>query len=157
MFGLSLAVIGAALSVILTGIGSAIGTSLTGQVGAGIITAEPEKFGKVLLLQTLPATQGLYGFIGAVWVIFKLNLFSGNIPELTVEKGLAILLACLPIAVVGLISAIYQSKVCIGALNIIAKQPDEAGKAIIMAAMVETYAVLGLLITILLVNGIAFS
>jgi len=154
MFGLSIAVIGAATAVVLGGIGSIVGTSKTGQAGSGIITEEPEKFGKVLLLQALPSTQGIYGFIGAFWVIFKLNLLSGNVPDLALSDGLAIFLACLPVALGGLLSAIYQAKVCVASLNIVAKQPDEAGKGIIMAAMVETYAVLGLLATILLVNGI---
>ena len=154
MLGLSLAIIGAAAAVILGGIGSIIGTSKTGQAGAGLITEEPEKFGKVLLLQALPSTQGIYGFIGAFWVIFNLNLLSGTVPDLSWSAGLAILLASLPVAFGGLISALFQAKVCVAALNIVSKQPDEAGKGIIMAAMVETYAVLGLLASILLINGI---
>jgi len=154
MIGLSIAITGAALSVILAGIGSIIGVSKTGQAGAGIITEEPEKFGKILLLQALPSTQGIYGFIGAFWVIFNLKLLSGATPDLTATQGFSILLSCLPVAVGGLISALYQAKVCIAGLNIVSKQPDEAGKGIIMAAMVETYAVLGLLATILLINGI---
>ena len=154
MIGLSIAIVGAAMAVILGGIGSIIGTSKTGQAGAGVITEEPEKFGKVLLLQALPSTQGIYGFIGAFWVIFNLNLLSGNIPDLTWAQGLAIFLSCLPVTVSGLVSAIFQTKVCVAALNIVSKQPDAAGKGIIMGAMVETYAVLGLLATILLINGI---
>lgn len=154
MIGLLLAIAGAAISVVLCGIGSIIGTSKVGQAGSGIITEEPEKFGKVLLLQALPSTQGIYGFIGAFWVIFKLGFLSGNIPPLDWETGLMFLLATLPVAISGIVSAIYQAKVSIAGLNIVAKQPDASGKAVIMGAMVETYAVLGLLATILLVNGI---
>ena len=153
MLGLSIAIIGAVLSVILGGIGSILGTSRTGQAGSGIITEEPEKFGKVLLLQALPSTQGIYGFIGAFWVIFNLNLLSGNIPDLSWTQGLAIFLSCLPVAISGLTSALYQAKVCVAALNIVSKKPDAAGKGIILGAMVETYAILGLLATILLVNA----
>ncbi|KKT55569.1 MAG: ATP synthase subunit C [Parcubacteria group bacterium GW2011_GWC2_44_22] len=154
MLGLAIAVIGAAASVILAGIGSIVGTSRAGQAGAGIITEEPEKFGKVLLLQALPATQGIYGFIGAFWVIFKLNLLSGTAPEIPWATGLTIFFACMPVAVGGLISALYQGKVSVASLNIVTKKPDEAGKGIILAAMVETYAILGLLASILLINGI---
>ncbi len=154
MIGLILAIAGAAISVILGGIGSIIGTSKVGQAGSGIITEEPEKFGKVLLLQALPSTQGIYGFIGAFWVIFKIGLLAGNVPLLDWTTGLAFLLATLPVAVSGLFSAIYQAKVSVAGLNVVAKQPDASGKAVIMGAMVETYAVLGLLATILLVNGI---
>lgn len=153
MLGLSIALVGAACAVVLAGIGSILGTSRTGQAGSGIITEEPEKFGKILLLQALPSTQGIYGFIGAFWVIFNLNLLSGNLPDLSWTQGLAIFLSCMPVAIGGLISALYQAKVCIAALNIVSKKPDAAGKGIIMGAMVETYAVLGLLATILLVNA----
>lgn len=157
MVGLCLAIAGAALSAILAGIGSMIGVGRAGQAGAGIITEEPEKFGKVLLLQALPGTQGVYGFIGAFWVIYKLNLLSGNVPDISWATGLSFLLACLPVAVCGLISALYQAKVSVAGMNIVVKKPDEAGKGIIFAAMVETYAILGLLASILLINGIKVS
>jgi len=151
--GIALAIFGAALAVGLAGIGSAIGVGIAGQAGAGVISEEPEKFGKILLLQALPSTQGIYGFIGAFWVIFNLNLLSGNIPDLSWTQGLAIFLSCLPVAISGLTSALYQAKVCVAALNIVSKKPDAAGKGIILGAMVETYAILGLLATILLVNA----
>lgn len=154
MVGITLAATGAALAVILGGIGSILGTGRAGSAGAGVITEDPSLFGKILLLQALPSTQGIYGFIGTFWVIFKLGLLSGNVPEISWATGLTILAASLPVAVSGLFSAIHQSKVCIASMNIAAKNPGEVGKGIIMAAMVETYAVLGLLATILLIQGI---
>ena len=157
MIGIVFAIIGAAAAVILAGIGSIIGTSKAGQAGAGVVTEEPEKFGKVLLLQALPSTQGIYGFIGCFWVIFKLGLLTGTIPVLSWQTGLSILFACLSVAIAGLISAIFQGKVSIAGMNIVAKQPDASGKGVILAAMVETYAVLGLLATILLINGIVIG
>jgi V/A-type H+-transporting ATPase subunit K len=157
MTGISLAIIGAALALLGGGFGSMIGTSKTGQVGAGLLTEEPEKFGKILLLQALPSTQGIYGFIAAFWVILKTGMLSGTVPSITYQTGLAILFSCLPIAIGGLLSAIYQMKVCVSGLNIVAKQPDASGKAVTMAAMVETYAILSLLITILLINGIKIT
>lgn len=154
MLGLVLSVAGAAISVVLAGIGSIIGVGRSGQAGSGVVSEEPEKFGKVLLLQALPSTQGIYGFIGAFWVIIKLGLLSGNSPDVTWQTGLAIALACLPVAIGGLFSAIFQAKVSVSGMNILVKQPQDAGKGVIMAAMVETYAVLGLLATILLIQGI---
>jgi V/A-type H+-transporting ATPase subunit K len=154
MLGLVLALLGAALSVILAGIGSVIGVGRCGQAGSGVVSEEPEKFGKVLLLQALPATQGIYGFIGTFWVIIKLGLLSGVMPNISWQTGLAILCACLPVAFNGLVSAIFQGKVSVAGMNIVVKQPQDAGKGVIMAAMVETYAVLGLLATILLIQGI---
>ncbi len=154
MLGLILALAGAALCVILAGVGSIIGVGKSGQAGAGVVSEEPEKFGKVLLLQALPSTQGIYGFIGTFWVIIKLGLLSGNVPDISWQAGLAIMLACLPVALNGLISAIYQARVAVSSMNIVVKQPQDAGKGVIMSAMVETYAVLGLLATILLIQGI---
>lgn len=155
MLGLALAILGAGLSVGLAGIGSSIGVGRSGQAGCGITSEEPEKFGKVLLLQALPATQGIYGFIGAFWVIMKLGLLSGNVPDISWQTGLAICLACVPVGLNGLVSGIFQGKVSVSGMNIVAKQVQDAGKGVIMAAMVETYAVLGLLATILLIQGIS--
>lgn len=154
MLGLVLALIGAAISVVAAGIGSIIGVGIAGQAGAGVVSEEPEKFGKVLLLQALPATQGIYGFIGTFWVIIKLGLLSGNVPDLSWQTGLAIMAACLPVAFNGLVSGIFQGKVSVSGMNIVVKKPQDAGKGVILAAMVETYAVLGLLATILLIQGI---
>lgn len=152
-FGLVLAIIGAALSVVLAGIGSIIGVGIAGQAGAGITSEEPEKFGKILLLQALPGTQGIYGFLGTFWVMMKTQLLSGGLAVDT-NTGLIILLSCLPVGLAGLVSGIYQGKVSVAGMNIVSKQPGDSGKAIILAVMVETYAVLGLLATILLINGI---
>ena len=154
MLGLVLAILGSASCVILGGIGSIIGVAKAGQAGSGVVSEEPEKFGKVLLLQALPSTQGIYGFIGTFWVIIKLGLLAGKIPMLSWQTGLAILLASLPVGINGLFSGILQGKVSVSGMNIVSKQAQEAGKGIIMSAMVETYAVFGLLATILLVQGI---
>jgi len=120
---------------------------------SGIVSEEPEKFGKVLLLEALPGTQGIYGFLGTFWVMMKTQLLTGGV-ALDTNTGLVILLACLPVALGGLFSGIYQGKVSVSGMNIISKQPGDSGKAIILSVMVETYAVLGLLATILLINGI---
>ena len=61
-----------ALAVILPGIGSAKGVGIVGEAVAGLTTEEPEKFGKGLILQLLPGTQGLYGFVIGLMVLPKL-------------------------------------------------------------------------------------
>jgi len=152
--GIAIAILGAALAVIFSGIGSSIGIGLAGQAGSGVVSEEPEKFGKILLLQALPGTQGIYGFLGAVMALQKIGLLGGNVVELTISQGWGIFFACLPIAFTGLISGIYQGKVSAAGMGIIAKQPADSGKAIILSAMVETYAVIGLLATILMINGV---
>lgn len=154
MLGIILVILGAVLAVILAGIGSTIGVGLAGRAGAGLVSEEPEKFGKVILLQALPGTQGIYGFLAAVMALQRIGLLGGGLVEVTVEQGIGILLACLPIAVTGLFSGIIQGRVSVAGMGVIAKQPADSGKAVILSAMVETYAVIGLLATILLINGI---
>ncbi len=153
--GLALAIAGASTAVFAGGLGSAIGVALVGETAAGVITEEPEKFGKLLLLEALPGTQGVYGFLGGFWVILQFGLLAGNGGALTPAQGMQIFFACLPVAFTGLVSAVFQGKVASAGVHIVAKKEEELGKAITLAAMVETYAVLGLLATILLLRGIA--
>jgi len=152
--GLVFALLGSSLSIMLAGIGSALGVSIAGQVGAGVLTEDPNKFGQVLLLQALPGTQGIYGLLAGFWVLMKLGLLGGTPVEISAVQGLQIMLACLPVAIVGLISGIYQGKTSAASIGMIARRPEETGRAIILPAMVETYAVLALLATILLLNSI---
>ena len=154
MLGISLAIFGAALAVGLAGTGSALGIGIAGQAAAGVVAEDPEKFGKVLLLQALPGTQGIYGFLAGFWVMLKIGLLGGTVAAVEPSVGLQILAACLPIALSGLSSGIYQGKVSASGIFLTAKRPEESGKGLILSAMVETYAVLGLLATILLLNGI---
>jgi len=152
---IALIIAGAALAVGLAGCGSAIGMGITGSAAAGLISEEPEKFGKALLLQVLPGTQGIYGFLAAMLALQKIGLIGGEaVAEISPEVGLQMLFACLPIAVVGLISGIFQGKVSASGISTLAKRPEEAGKAIILSVMVETYAVISLLATILIITGI---
>lgn len=153
MLGLALAIFGAALAVGLAGTGSAIGIGIAGQSASGVVSETPERFGKALILQALPGTQGIYGFLAAFWVILKVGLLAGAQP-IDVNAGWQILFSCLPIALAGLSSGIFQGKVSAAGIGIVAKRPEESGKGIILSAMVETYAVLGLLATIILINGI---
>ena len=148
--GVILALIGAGMSMILAGIGSAIGV---GQAGSGVVTEDPDKFGKILVLEIIPGTQGVYGFLISFLILNAIGVFSG-IKDVSVAQGWAFFLASIPIAVVGLVSAIYQAKVASAGVNILAKRPDELVKAMIFAVMVETYAVLALLISFLMLQGI---
>lgn len=152
--GLAFALLGSALAIGLAGIGSALGVGIAGEAGAGVLTEDPNKFGQILLMQALPGTQGIYGLLAGFWVLIKLGLFGGTPVEITVAQGLQILFACLPIAIVGLLSGISQGKTSAASIGMIARRPEETGRAIILPAMVETYAVLALLATILLLNSI---
>ncbi|MCS7258443.1 MAG: V-type ATP synthase subunit K [candidate division WOR-3 bacterium] len=151
--GLALAITGCGLAALLAGIGSAIGIGLAAQVANGVLAEDPKKFGNLFILVVLPGTQGFYGFLAAFLGIMKLGLL-GNIQPVTFGQGLQMFGACLPVGIVGLLSAIHQGKVCASGCELVAKKPTEGVKAVIYGAMVETYAVLGLLITIFLQMGI---
>ncbi len=152
--GIVFAILGSALAIGLAGIGSAVGVGIAGETGAGVMTEDPEKFGQVILLQALPGTQGIYGLLAGFWVLIQLGLFEGAAVDINMTQGLQFLFSCLPIAIVGLLSGIYQGKTSAACIGLIARRPEQTGKAIILPAMVETYAVLALLATILLLNTI---
>ena len=152
--GTSLAFAGAAVAASFAGVGSAVGVGIAGQAGTGVISEDPEKFGNVLVLQALPGTQGIYGLLIAFIIVLNIGVIDGNIKDLTTYQGLALFFAGLPIAIGGLLSGIYQGKVCAAGIYLCAKRPEETGKGIILAAMVETYAVLALLISFIMVNGV---
>ncbi|HHW69826.1 MAG TPA: V-type ATP synthase subunit K [Clostridiales bacterium] len=152
--GQIIAILGIALSVSLPGIGSAKAVGKAGEAGAGIIAEDPDKFGQVLVLQALPATQGIYGLLVGFIMMTKINMLGTMVP-VDVNTGWQLFGAALPIIIVGPISAVIQGKTVLAGLGLIAKRPEESGKAITLAVMVETYAVLALLASILMVNGIA--
>lgn len=152
--GLALAVAGAVFAALFAGIGSAKGVGLVGEAAAGLVSQDPSKFSKALILQLLPGTQGLYGLLVAVLLLTNVGIIGGTPAELTLTEGLMYFAASLPIAFGGLISAIFQGRAAAAGIGIIAKKPDDSGKAIIMAAMVETYAILALLISILIIYNI---
>ena len=139
--GMALALLGAVLAALLAGIGSAIGVGIAGQAAAGVVTEDPGKFSKLLILQLLPGTQGIYGFLIAFLTLSQIGVIGGGSVEVSTTKGMLYLLACLPIAFVGLWSAIRQAKAAVSCIGLIAKRPDQLGKAIILPAMVETYAI----------------
>ena len=151
--GLALALSGAALAVLLSGVGSAIGVGMTGEAAAGVVTEDPSKFGKVLILQLLPGTQGLYGLIIAFFTMTQIGLMGGD-PNISFAKGLAYFAACMPIGIVGLISAKMQAKATVSCIAMFAKKPDQFSKGLVIPAMVETYAILALLISFLAVLSI---
>ena len=149
--GIGLAYFGAAIAVALCCIGSAKGTGMVGEAATGVIIETPEHFSKCMILQVLPGTQGLYGIVAWFMVLLKLNVFGGQMANLTIQNGVAIFWACMPIALGGLLSAIAQGRVAAASINIVAKRPDQFSKGIILAGIVEFYAILSLVATILLV------
>ena len=152
--GLALALLGAGLAAVLPGIGSAKGTGIAGEAGTGLLCQDPSKFGKVMILQVIPGTQGLYGLVVWFFAIFSLGLL-GGVPNLSVQQGLQSFAACLPMALGGLFSAIAQGRVAAGSINILAKKPDDWSKGMVLCITVEFYAILSLLASMLMIINIA--
>lgn len=151
--GLYLAFMGSAIAAGLAGAGSSIGVGIVGMAAGGVITEDPSKFGRTLVLQALPGTQGIYGLLIAFLIWSKVGLF-GTLANVTFEQGLMFLAAGIPVGIVGFFSAIYQGKAAATGCSIVAKRPEETAKAMVYAAMVETYAVLSLLTSFLMLNSI---
>ncbi len=148
--GTGLAFLGAALAVGLCCVGSARGTGLVGEAATGLLSEAPEHFSKCMVLQVLPGTQGLYGLVVWFFTLFTMGAFSGGIVPLTVQQGMTILCACIPMAIGGFLSAIYQGRVAASSINVVAKKPDDWSKGIILCGIVEFYAILSLLASIML-------
>ena len=151
--GMVYALLGAALAAGLAGWGSAWGVGIAGQAAAGVVAEDPDQFAKVLILQLLPGTQGIYGLLVAFITLSQIGVLGGTpIPD--VHTGLMYFAACLPIALVGLVSAFHQGKTSVASIGIVAKKPDQFGKAMLFPAMVETYAILALLVSILAITNV---
>lgn len=146
--GPALTLLGAALAAILPGMGSSIAVGRVGEAAAGVVTEDPDKFGKLLILQALPGTQGIYGLLSWFLIMNFSGMLGGNL-DLTWQQGLLYFLAAMPITVVGYGSAIKQGLVSEAGCALVAKRPEHQVKGIVMAAMVETYAILALLATVL--------
>lgn len=155
--GQILALVGAGLAVVCAGIGSSKSVGSAGETAAAVVSETPEVAGKLLVLQLLPATQGIYGFLIAVIVLIKINVLGGAMYDVSVLQGIQIIVGCLPIAVVGWLSALYQGKVASSAMIMTGEHPELSGRGITMTVMVETYAVLALLVSFLVLNGIVIA
>lgn len=144
--GQLLALLGATIAFLVSGIGSSKGVGTAGQAGAGVLTEDPSKFGSVVILEALPSTQAIYGFVIAFLIIGRIT------PDMSVIEGLHLLTAGIPVGFVGWISAIYQGKVATSGIQLIGKRPEALGSAITLALMVEMFAILSLIVSILMIG-----
>ena len=149
--GMALGLLGAALAAALACAGSGLGTGYAGQASAGLISEDPSKFGKAMILQVIPGTQGLYGFV--VWFLAN-NAIVQHGAGMDVMTGMRYFAACMPIAIGGLVSAAAQGKVAAASINILAKKPDDWSKGMVFCITVEFYAILCLLASIMMLTAI---
>lgn len=156
-WGLLIAFFGAAMGTFLSCFGSILGVSMVGQSGAGLLTEKPELAGKVITLAVLPGSQGLYGMVISLLFIFNYGpVISGDV-AISVSQGLVLFTAFLPVMITCLTSSPYQAKVCSAGMHMLAKDDKLAGRVITMAALVETYALLGFLISFFMLNSFRAS
>ncbi len=148
--GVIMAVLGMAIVVIIPSMGSGKGVGMVGESVSGLLIDEPEKFGKTLLLQMMPASQGLYGFVIAIMTLGRL---SSGMP---LQEGLFILVACLPMAIVGYPTAIAQARVAVNGVQVLSRNENEMTKNIIYCVMVETYALLAFVSSIIMLSAVTF-
>ena len=148
--GVAYALLGAALAAGFAGAGSALGVGIAGQAAAGVVSQDPSKFARVLVLQLLPGTQGLYGLVVWFFALIRMGMMNGTAVDLSLVEGFRFFAACLPMALGGWLSAIAQGRVAAASINILAKKPDDWSKGIILCGIVEFYAILSLLASMLM-------
>ena len=151
MVGITIAIIGASLAVGLACIGSGKGVGMVGEAAAGVLAEDPSKFSSCLILQILPGTQGLYGLVIWFFAMLQLGILGGAPLDLTVAQGIAIAFACLPIVLGGMLTAKAQARCAAAGVSIVAKRPEGMAQGIVLAIMVEFYAILCLLASFLMI------
>jgi V/A-type H+-transporting ATPase subunit K len=153
--GLALVFAGAALAAALGFIGSAVGMGYAGRAGSAVLGEKPELFGKVLLLQALPGSQGIYGLVGAFLILNNAGILGAEgAVAISTWVGVQYLIAALPIGLSCIISAIIQGQVSATGIALISKDDTLTARAMVLAAMVETWAIFGFLISFILLTSI---
>ena len=157
MTGLTIGIIGLALTVLLCGVGSGLGLRFTGKAAAGVLAEDSSKFSKVIILSLLPATQGIYGFLIAILGANALPT-TANLGDQTVTwaqvnaQGWYVFFACIPMMLGGTVSAILQGRSAATTIIAVGKRSEIASKSIIFPAMIEFYTLLGMVVSIMMFN-----
>jgi V/A-type H+/Na+-transporting ATPase subunit K len=147
----SIAIGGIALSIGLSAIGSSIGSGIVAKVSAGLVAKEPEKFAQVLILSALPSSQSLYGFLYGIIIMLRTGLLQGKLVEgMTEQIAWQFFFSALPVGIACLVSAIVQGQVAAAGVKIVAENPDNANQGIVLAALIESFAIFGLIMSILI-------
>lgn len=152
MSGLELGLLGVALAVLFTGVGSSVGMRIVVRATSGVLAEKPELFGKLLILTALPTTNGIYGFLVGILILTQdgMPLGTGGIGEVTKADGMRYLIAAIPIAIVGVVAAIEQAKAAAASIYMTGKRPETSARGLVLSSMIETYPILALLISVLI-------
>ena len=149
MNGMFFALVGASLATALAGIGSAKGVGGAAQTAMGVLSEDSSKFGKMLVLTLLPGTQGLYGFIVGFLILVSCGVLGGALP--TMGQGLAFLGASLAIGLGGRLIIKKQSKAAVSGIAMTAKDDANFSKGMVSVTLVEIYALLAFIVSLLVV------
>ena len=112
-----------------------------------MLKKKPDAFGNGLILAALPATQGLYGFVGFIMYNTALGSLGDSISLL---QGAVVMGAGVALGLAALISAIQQGKVCANGIAAIGSGHNVFGNTFILAVFPEFYAILALVAAILM-------
>ncbi|MFA4931609.1 MAG: permease [Caldisericia bacterium] len=145
---------GAAFVISLGSLGSAIGIRISGSQAAGVLSEKPELFGKMFVMMALPGTQGFYAFVYGIMMIVLSGVLNKGV-VISNAKGLAMMTVGIGVGSVEWLSAIAQGQAAAAAESLTARQPSSFGQAILIPALVETYAVIALVSGILLLLWIS--
>lgn len=148
--GLFFAIVGASIATALAGFGSAKGVGGAAQASMGVLSEDSSKFGKMLVLTLLPGTQGLYGFIVGFLILVNCGVLGGDTLP-TVGQGLAFLGASLAIGIGGMVSGFAQGKASVSGIAMSAKDDRNFSKAMVSVTLVEIYALLAFIVSLLVV------
>ncbi|MCQ2514159.1 MAG: V-type ATP synthase subunit K [Ruminococcus sp.] len=152
MNGLFLALLGASIATVLSGIGSARGVGGAAQAAMGVLSEDSSKFGKMLVLTLLPGTQGLYGFIVGFLILVSCGVLGGDLP--TMAQGFAYAGASLAVGFGGMLSGFAQGKAAVAGIAMSAKDDKNFSKAMVSITLVEIYALLAFIISLLVVISV---
>lgn len=143
----------AGLAIAIPGIMAALGVEMTGVAAAAVTAEDPKKFSKLFILVVIPGTQGIYGFIAGLLILIGTGLLGGGGQLKPGIIGMTVLAAAIPAILQGFTSYL-QGRVATAGVSAVAKRPETFVPSMMYTVMVELYAILGLLGTILLLTSI---
>ncbi|MCB1136618.1 MAG: ATP synthase subunit C [Chlamydiia bacterium] len=136
--------VGPALALGLSCVGSAIGCGIAGMASHGVMSRVEEGHGKFIGMSAAPSSQSIYGFI--LMLLMANAIKAGTLSEMSgigigLSSGLAIMM-----------SAIFQGKCAASGIQASAKQPAIFGKCFAAVGIVESFALFAFVFALLIMG-----
>jgi len=135
--------IGPAIVLGLSCLGSAIGCGIGGMASHGVMARVDENHGKFIGMSAMPSSQSIYGF---VLMILMRDAIRAN--TLSAASGVGIGVS---IGLAIMISAIYQGMCAASGIQASAKQPAVFGKCFAALGIVESFSLFAFVFALLLI------